>query len=84
MEKSNKTIYDLINHLTFKEATDYLGVSKSYLYKLTHKNLIPYYKPGGKLIYFLKKDVDEWLFKNRIRSREQIEQEAIDRVTLKK
>lgn len=51
--------------LTLEEAVTYLQVSKSYLYKLTFKKEIPFYKPSGKLIYFKKSELDEWIFKNR-------------------
>lgn len=52
--------------MNFAEACKYLNVTKSYLYKCTHKRLIPYYKPGGKKIFFSKKDLNEWIFKKRI------------------
>jgi len=52
--------------LTFKEACGYLGYSPSYLYKLTYKNVIPHYKPTGKMIFFSKNEVDEWIFKGNI------------------
>ena len=50
--------------LSFKEATSYLDVSESFLYKLTSESRITYYKPGGKLIYFQKDDLDRWLLQN--------------------
>ena len=49
--------------LSFKEACSYLGYAPSYLYKLTYKNLIPHYKPTGKMIFFSKNELDEWIFK---------------------
>ena len=50
--------------LSFKEACSYLGYAPSYLYKLTYKNLIPHYKPTGKMIFFSKNELDEWIFKS--------------------
>lgn len=38
--------------LTSDEAAVYLGVSKSFLYKLTMRKEIPHYKPNGKLCFF--------------------------------
>ena len=35
------------NVLSFDEASRFLNLSKSYLYKLTSGNLIPHYKPQG-------------------------------------
>lgn len=57
-----------IEVLNFKEAIEFLGVSKSMLYKLTHKKEIPYYKPNGKLIFFKKSELEEWILGNRISS----------------
>ena len=48
--------------LGFKEAADYLGCSHSFLYKLTAANLIPCYKPRGRL-YFFKHEISEWVSK---------------------
>ena len=38
--------------LTLPEAADYLGLSKSYLYKLTSKKILPHSKPLGKKLFF--------------------------------
>ena len=62
--------------LPFKEAAEYLGVSKSYLYKLTSFNKISFYKPNGKKIYFSKSDLDTWILRNRVSSKEEIEVKA--------
>lgn len=43
--------------LTAEETADFLGISKNYLYKLTHRHEIPYYRPNGKLIYFERADL---------------------------
>lgn len=42
----------------------YIGVSESLLYKLTSGKEIPHYKPRGKMIYFAKEELDEWLMQN--------------------
>jgi excisionase family DNA binding protein len=62
---------------TFNEASDYLGISKSYLYKLTSGGKIPYYKPFGKKIYFDKAKLDEWVYRNPVKSNAEIEKEAV-------
>lgn len=61
--------------LSFEEACRYCGISSSKMYKHTSSNNIPYYKPEGKLIYFKKEELDEWLLRNRqstIEERQQI------------
>ena len=59
--------------LSFKEAQEYLNVSKSFLYKLTSKGDITYFKPNGKLIYFKKSDLDEWMLQNESKEIEILE-----------
>jgi len=51
--------------LTFDEACDYTGISRSYLYKLTAAGHIPHSKPNGKLIYFEREKIVRWLLKNQ-------------------
>jgi excisionase family DNA binding protein len=62
--------------LSFEEALLYLSVSRSYLYKLTFKNKITFYKPTGKLIFFKKEDLDAWLLQNRKASEAEIQLQA--------
>ena len=45
-----------------EEAAKYLRIARATLYQLTHKRKIKFYQPGGKLIYFKKKDLDDWVF----------------------
>lgn len=62
--------------LTPTEAAEYLGIKVSYLYKLMMRRVIPYYKPGGKLCYFDRDDLDKWLRSVRVASDEEIESQA--------
>jgi excisionase family DNA binding protein len=62
--------------LTLNEAADYLGVSKSTIYQYTHQKIIPYYKPAGRLIYFKIDDLNNFLGSIKIKSQEQIKDEA--------
>jgi excisionase family DNA binding protein len=55
--------------LTFKEACSYLGYAPSYLYKLTYRNVIPHYKPTGKMIFFSKNELDQWIYKSNVKLR---------------
>lgn len=52
--------------LTSEEAARYLGISKSYLYKLTMARAIPHYKPLGKMCYFSRVELENWLQSNRV------------------
>lgn len=51
--------------LTTAEASAYLGLSESYIYKLTSLKQIPHYKPNGKLVYFNRKELCEWAMRNQ-------------------
>lgn len=64
--------------LTSDEVAKYMGVSKSYLYKLTMLKRIPHYKPMGKMCYFNRKEVEEWLQNNKIKTDADINQQAND------
>ena len=50
--------------LTFEETCDYTGISRSFLYKLTASGNIPHSKPNGKLIFFEKRKLNDWLLQN--------------------
>ena len=62
--------------LTSDEAARYLGISKSYLYKLTMKQQIPHYKPMGKLCYFNRVELEQWLQSNKVLTLGEVEQQA--------
>lgn len=51
--------------LTFDEASDYTGISRSYLYKLTASGKIPHSKPNGKMVFFDKKKLVDWLLQHK-------------------
>ncbi len=57
--------------LTFAEGAEYLGYSKSYLYRLTCGKKIKHFKPTGKNIYFDKADLDEYMRRNPIATAEE-------------
>ena len=85
MDEELKQVADLITAniinctkevLTSDEAARYLGISKSYLYKLTMRQLIPHYKPMGKMCYFNRHELEAWLQSNRVATEEEINREA--------
>lgn len=51
--------------LNLEEASLYLGISRSMLYKLTSNGDIPFYKPAGKLIFFEKQHLLDWVRTNK-------------------
>ena len=62
--------------LTLEEAAKFMGIARSSLYKMTHEQAIPFYKPNGKMIFFEKSDLLAWVRKNRVSSEAEISEEA--------
>ena len=62
--------------LTLEEASKFMGIARSSLYKMTHEQTIPFYKPNGKMIFFEKSDLLAWVRKNRVSSETEISEEA--------
>ncbi|AXG73514.1 DNA-binding protein [Flavobacterium arcticum] len=52
--------------LTIEDASQYLGLSTSRLYKMTSNKEIPHYKPGGKKIYLKRLEIDQWITNSRV------------------
>ena len=75
---ANNTIFCTKEILTSEEAAKYLGISRSYLYKLTMERRIPHFKPMGKLCYFNRQELEQWLQTNRVATTVDIEQQAQD------
>lgn len=62
--------------LTFNEAVILTGYKKSYLYRLTSENVIPHYKPSGKVIFFDRDELENFLLSHKSRSLEELDQKA--------
>ncbi len=62
--------------LNFEELVEFTGLSQSYLYKLTSKGEIPFYRPNGKQLYFNKTEIEAWLLRNRSKTNEEIDVEV--------
>lgn len=57
IEQIKEHIWTVKEILTTAEASVYLGLSESYIYKLTSSKQIPHYKPNGKLVYFNRREL---------------------------
>lgn len=67
-----KTVVDL------DDACLLTGLSKSRLYALTSGGKIPYHKsPGGRNVYFDRKELDEWMLSRRFATDEELEGLAV-------
>jgi excisionase family DNA binding protein len=71
-----KTLFCTKEVLTSDEAAMYMGISKSYLYKLTMRQEIPHYKPMGKMCYFNRVELEQWIQRHRIATTEELNDAA--------
>lgn len=67
--KDDSGVFDM------NETAKYLKISKPTLYGMTSKRALPYYKHGHR-IYFRKNELDDWINKGRVKTQEEIEEEA--------
>lgn len=58
--------------LTTQEAAVYLGWSLSYIYKQTRLCTIPHYCPMGKTLYFDREELETWLKRNRVATKDEV------------
>lgn len=58
--------------LSTDELCQYICMAKSYLYKLTSANKIPYYRTG-KYVYFKRTEIDNWLMRNKVKSCDELQ-----------
>ena len=73
---ADKTIFCTKEVLTSEEVARYMGVSRSYLDKLTMRRDIPHYKPRGKICYFNRHEVEQWLQSNRVATDTELNNQA--------
>ena len=62
--------------LTAKEMAIYMGIKLSTLYKMTHNNTLPYSKPNGKMIFFDRVEVENWMRSNRYATQHELATQA--------
>ena len=70
LQKRMDTVEDILDNakevLSVEEAARFMDIARSSLYKMTSDRSIPFYRPNGKIIYFEKVDILEWIRKNRV------------------
>lgn len=66
--------------LNLEEASAFLGIARSTLYKMTHQNRLPYFKPAGKLIFFEKRALLDWVRGSKAMSEDELKAEAGQRL----
>jgi excisionase family DNA binding protein len=77
LDKIEKLLLSNKKALTLEEGCEYTGLKPSYMYKLTSSKTIPHSKPNGKVIFFDKDKLDSWMLQNEVKSKQDIESEAL-------
>lgn len=63
--------------LNINELCEFTGYAKEYVYQLVHKRKIPFYKnENGKLLYFKKSEIENWMLATRVPTNEEIRRDA--------
>lgn len=64
--------------MNIKEASEFLGLSVSYVYTLCNQKKLCHYKPNGKKIYFLRQDLLDFMTRNKVSSESQVNDKAME------
>ena len=59
--------------LDLNQAAEYLKLKPSYMYSLIHQKRIPYYKPNGKRVYFIKSELIMWIMGSKVKTIDEVE-----------
>lgn len=77
-ELENQILLSGKSVLSVKELATLTGLSVGYIYNLVSAKKIPHYKSeGGKLTFFKKSEVEEWLCATRVPTYTEVEQQAM-------
>lgn len=60
-------------YLTLSEAAAYLGVEIGYMYKMSSRKKIKVYKPGGRLAFVLKEELDDFIKSGECKPRDVVD-----------
>ena len=82
VERLENLCYSAKEVLNLEEASSCLGIAKSTLYKLTGSTSLPYFKPAGKLIFFEKQALLDWVRGAKALSEEELKAEAASRLEM--
>lgn len=72
---SNEGSSLLTEYVNLNEASEILNLSKQTIYGYTSRRTIPFYKRGSRL-YFKRKELNDWIGANRVKTIEEIQKEA--------
>ena len=62
--------------LNTEDLAFFTGFSKSTIYKMVAKNILPFSKPNGKDLFFERKKIEDWLLSRPNRTKNEIMADA--------
>ncbi|HBK82741.1 MAG TPA: DNA-binding protein [Flavobacterium sp.] len=63
--------------LDLSETVRFLGISKSTLYKMNHRKVLPFYKPNGsKKVYYKLTDLTTYITANKFFSKQELDEKT--------
>ena len=65
------------NFLTVNEAVNILKTTLKYIYKLAFLRKIPFYKPNNGRLLFDEAELEEWVRKGRVTTRDELNERAV-------
>lgn len=74
-EKQTCVAPDTETILNMDQAAEFIGISKATLYGYTSSSKVPHYR-NGKFICFKRSELQDWITRFRVKTTEEIEQEA--------
>lgn len=78
----DKQLGSVAEVFNLNQASEYVSLSKSAIYKKTSERNIPHFKKGKKL-YFKRSELDVWLTENKISTNAEIEMQATNYILRK-
>ena len=72
MKAISDIAYTIKEYYTIDEASKYLGLSKSSVYRITSNRELTFYKPNGKCIFIKREDLLKWINRHPVRSIDEI------------
>jgi len=61
----NETTTNRNGPMDINDAARFLRLKKNFIYQLVFRRKLPAYKPGGKKLYFRQCDLEDYAFRNR-------------------
>lgn len=75
IEKLNTASKSEEEFMNIEQVASFIGLSKTSVYGLTHKQKIPYFK-ASKRLYFKKSEIINWITSSEVKSKQELNQMA--------